>query len=86
VQSIEFIAAVLMIVPYVRGCGSTRFLSAATRRNGQQAAVAQDVIDLMDAPKIPKATFAGFDWGARSAGIVAALWPERCKSLVCVSG
>jgi pimeloyl-ACP methyl ester carboxylesterase len=75
-----------VIVPYVRGCGSTRFLSAATMRNAQQAAVAQDVVHLMDALKIPKATIAGFDWGARSAGIVAALWPERCKSLVSVSG
>lgn len=74
------------IVPYVRGCGSTHFLSTASMRNGQQAAVAQDVIDLLDALQIPKATIAGFDWGARSAGIVAALWPERCQSLVAVSG
>jgi pimeloyl-ACP methyl ester carboxylesterase len=75
-----------VIVPYVRGYGSTRFLSAETMRNGQQAAVAQDLIDLMDALKIDKATLAGFDWGARTADIVAALWPERCKALVSVSG
>ena len=75
-----------VIIPYVRGCGSTRFLSAATPRNGQQAAVAADVIDLMDALKIEKAIVAGYDWGARSAAIVAAQWPERCKALVSVSG
>ncbi len=75
-----------VIVPYVRGYGSTQFLSADTPRNGQQAAGAVDVIDLMDALKIEKATLAGFDWGARSADIVAALWPERCKALVTVSG
>jgi len=75
-----------VIVPYVRGYGSTRFLSSATLRNGQPSALAQDTIDLMDALKIQKATLAGFDWGARSADIVAALWPERCKALVSVSG
>jgi pimeloyl-ACP methyl ester carboxylesterase len=75
-----------VIVPYVRGYGTTRFLSSDTARNGQQAAVAVDVIALMDALKIQKATLAGFDWGARSADIVAALWPERCKALVSVSG
>ena len=75
-----------VIVPYVRGCGTTRFLSDAAFRNGQQAAVATDVINLMDALKIEKATVAGFDWGTRSACIVAALWPERCKALVAVSG
>jgi pimeloyl-ACP methyl ester carboxylesterase len=75
-----------VIVPYVRGYGTTRFLSADTPRNGQQSAVAVDVIALMDALKIEKATIAGFDWGARSADIVAALWPERCKALVSVSG
>jgi pimeloyl-ACP methyl ester carboxylesterase len=75
-----------VIVPYVRGCGTTRFLSSATFRNGQQAAVAVDVTDLMDALKIEKAIIGGFDWGARSANIVAALWPERCKALVTVSG
>jgi pimeloyl-ACP methyl ester carboxylesterase len=75
-----------VIVPYVRGYGTTRFLASDTPRNGQQAVVAVDVIDLMDALKIQKATIAGFDWGARSANIVAALWPERCKALVSVSG
>jgi pimeloyl-ACP methyl ester carboxylesterase len=75
-----------VIVPYVRGYGTTRFLSNATPRNGQQSVVALDVIALMDALKIQKATIGGFDWGARSADIVAALWPERCKALVSVSG
>jgi pimeloyl-ACP methyl ester carboxylesterase len=75
-----------VIVPYVRGYGPTRFLSSDTLRNGQQAAVALDLIALMDALKIDKATLAGFDWGARTADIVAALWPERCKALVSVSG
>jgi pimeloyl-ACP methyl ester carboxylesterase len=75
-----------VIVPYVRGYGTTRFLSSDTLRNGQQSVVAVDVIALMDALKIDKATIGGFDWGARSANIVAALWPERCKALVSVSG
>jgi pimeloyl-ACP methyl ester carboxylesterase len=75
-----------VIVPYVRGYGTTRFLSADTLRNGQQGAVATDAIALMDALKIPKAIVAGFDWGARTADIVAAAWPERCKALVSVSG
>ena len=75
-----------VIVPYVRGYGTTRFLSSDTLRNGQQAVVALDVIALMDALKIQQATIGGFDWGARSANIVAALWPERCKALVSVSG
>ena len=75
-----------VIVPYVRGYGPTRFLSGATLRNGQPAAVAVDVIALMDALKIDKATLAGCDWGARTANIVAALWPERCKAMVSVSG
>jgi len=75
-----------VIVPYVRGCGTTRFLSSATIRNGQQSAVAADVIDMMNALKIEKAIFAGYDWGGRTADIVAALWPERCKALVSVSG
>jgi pimeloyl-ACP methyl ester carboxylesterase len=74
------------IVPYVRGYGSTRFLSDQTFRNAEPAAVAIDAIDLMDALKIENAIFAGFDWGARTANIVAALWPERCKALVSVSG
>ena len=75
-----------VIVPYVRGYGTTRFLASDTPRNGQQSVVAVDVIELMDALNIQKATIAGFDWGARSANIVAALWPERCKALVSVSG
>jgi len=75
-----------VIVPYLRGYGSTRFLSNETMRNGQQAAVAVDIIALMDALKIEKATLAGFDWGARTADIMAALWPERCRALVSVSG
>jgi pimeloyl-ACP methyl ester carboxylesterase len=75
-----------VIVPYVRGYGSTRFLSSETPRNGQQGVVAVDVVNLMDALKIQKALLGGFDWGARSANIVAALWPERCKGLVSVSG
>lgn len=75
-----------VIIPYLRGYGSTRFLSADTPRNAQQAALAVDVTALMDALKIDKAIIAGFDWGARCADIVAALWPERCKALVSVSG
>jgi pimeloyl-ACP methyl ester carboxylesterase len=75
-----------VIVPYLRGYGTTRFLSDATFRNGQPAAIALDTIALMDALKIDKATLAGFDWGARTADIMAALWPERCRGLVSVSG
>src|ERR1700736_2459268 len=75
-----------VIVPYLRGYGTTRFLSSYTFRNGQQSVVALDIIALMDALKIPKAIIAGFDWGARTADIMAALWPERCKALVSVSG
>jgi len=75
-----------VIVPYLRGYGTTRFLSSETVRNGQQSVVALDVIALMDALKIEKATLGGFDWGARTANIIAALWPERCKSMVSVSG
>ena len=75
-----------VLVPYVRGYGSTRFLSNETMRNGQPSAVAKDVVALMDALKIEKAVLAGFDWGARSADIIAALWPERCQGLVSVSG
>jgi pimeloyl-ACP methyl ester carboxylesterase len=75
-----------VIVPYLRGYGTTRFLSGETVRNGQQSVIAVDVITLMDALKIEKATIAGFDWGARTACIIAALWPERCKALVSVSG
>jgi pimeloyl-ACP methyl ester carboxylesterase len=75
-----------VIVPYLRGYGSTRFLSGDTVRSGQPLAVAADIIALMDALKIEKATLAGFDWGARTANIMAALWPERCKAMVSVSG
>jgi pimeloyl-ACP methyl ester carboxylesterase len=75
-----------VIVPFLRGYGTTRFLSSKTFRNGQQSAVALDIIALMDALKIKKAILAGFDWGARTADIMAALWPERCKALVSVSG
>lgn len=75
-----------VIIPYLRGYGSTRFLSADTLRNGQQAAIAVDIIALMDALKIERAVIAGFDWGARTADIMAALWPERCQALVSVSG
>jgi pimeloyl-ACP methyl ester carboxylesterase len=75
-----------VIVPYLRGYGSTRFLSSETMRNGQQSVVAVDVIGLMDSLKIQKPIVAGFDWGARTANIVAALWPERCKAMVSVSG
>lgn len=75
-----------VIVPHLRGHGSTTFLSSASPRNGQQSALALDVIALMDALKISKAIIGGFDWGARTACIVAALWPERCEALVSVSG
>ncbi|MBA8878868.1 alpha/beta fold hydrolase [Phyllobacterium myrsinacearum] len=75
-----------VIVPYLRGYGTTRFLSDNTPRNGQQAVVAVDIIALMDALKIEKAVMAGFDWGARTVNILAALWPERCKAMVSVSG
>ena len=75
-----------VIVPYLRGYGTTRFLSTETFRNGQPAVVAVDTTALMDALKIDKAIIAGFDWGARTANIIAALWPERCKAIVSVSG
>ena len=75
-----------VIVPYLRGYGTTRFLSGESFRNGQQSALAVDIVALMDALAIQKAIIAGFDWGARTADIVAALWPERCKALVSVSG
>ena len=79
-------AAYRVIVPYLRGYGATRFLSGETFRNGQPSVVALDVIALMDALKIETATIGGFDWGARTANIVAALWPERVKAMVSVSG
>jgi pimeloyl-ACP methyl ester carboxylesterase len=75
-----------VIVPYLRGHGATRFLADYTPRNGQPAALALDAIALMDALRIDKAVIGGYDWGGRSAGIIAALWPERCKALVSVSG
>jgi pimeloyl-ACP methyl ester carboxylesterase len=75
-----------VIVPHLRGYGTTRFLSSETVRNGQQSVVALDIIALMDALKIQRAIVAGFDWGARTADIMAALWPERCKGIVSVSG
>ena len=75
-----------VIVPYLRGYGTTTFLSADTPRNGQQSVLAVDVIALMDVLAIPQATIAGFDWGARTANIVAALWPGRCKAMVSASG
>ncbi len=75
-----------VIVPYLRGYGATHFLSSETFRNGQPSAVALDIIALMDALKIQKPIIAGFDWGARTADIIAALWPERCKGIVSVSG
>ncbi len=75
-----------VIVPYLRGYGTTRFLSSDTFRNGQQSVVAVDIIALMDALMIEQAILAGFDWGARSADIIAAIFPERCKALVSVSG
>jgi pimeloyl-ACP methyl ester carboxylesterase len=75
-----------VIVPYLRGYGTTRFLSSETARNGQPSAIAVDIVALMDALKIGKATIAGCDWGARTANIMAALWPERCKAMVSVSG
>jgi pimeloyl-ACP methyl ester carboxylesterase len=75
-----------VIVPYLRGYGPTRFLSDDTMRNGQPAALASDAVALMDALKIDRAILAGFDWGGRTADIVAALWPERVKGLVAVSG
>jgi pimeloyl-ACP methyl ester carboxylesterase len=75
-----------VIVPFLRGYGTTRIRSVDTVRNGQPAALALDVIALMDALKLQTAVLAGFDWGARSADIIAALWPERCKALVSVSG
>src|SRR5438132_14301526 len=75
-----------VIIPYLRGYGSTSFLSSETFRNGQPSALARDAIELMDALKIDSAIVAGFDWGARTADIVAALWPQRCRALVSVSG
>jgi pimeloyl-ACP methyl ester carboxylesterase len=75
-----------VIVPYLRGYGTTRFLSDATHRNGQQSVLGVDVIAFMDALGIDAAIIGGFDWGARTANVVAALWPNRCKAMVSVSG
>lgn len=75
-----------VIIPYLRGYGTTEFLSAKTPRNGQQAAIATDMIDFMDALDIERAVIGGYDWGGRTADIMAAVWPERCKGLVSVSG
>ena len=75
-----------VLMPYLRGYGTTRFLSPETLRNGQQAALAADCVAFMDALRIERAVVAGFDWGARTANIVAALWPQRCKGMVSVSG
>jgi pimeloyl-ACP methyl ester carboxylesterase len=75
-----------VIVPYLRGYGTTRFLSDDTMRNGEQSVLAVDAIALMDALHIESAIFAGYDWGARTANVVAALWPDRCKAMVSVSG
>ena len=74
------------IVPYLRGYGPTRFLSAETMRSGQQAAIGQDLLDLMDALNLPRAVLVGFDWGGRAACVVAALWPERVRGLVIANG
>ncbi|MBO9200478.1 MULTISPECIES: alpha/beta fold hydrolase [Niastella] len=92
IHSYAEVAAILaskgykVIVPYVRGYGTTRFLSDSEIRNGQQSVFARDIIDLMDALKIKNAIIGGFDWGARTANIIAALWPDRCSALVSVSG
>lgn len=75
-----------VIVPYLRGYGTTRFLSSETLRNAQQSALAVDIVALMDALQIKQPILAGFDWGARTANIIAALWPERCRAMVSVSG
>src|SRR4051794_3392903 len=92
IHSYEEVTALLaaagyrVVVPYLRGYGTTRFRSDETFRNGEQAALARDAIALMDALELDRALVAGFDWGARTACIVAALWPERCTGLVSVSG
>ena len=75
-----------VITPHLRGHGTTRFLSSATVRNAQQSVVALDIVALMDALKIERAILAGYDWGARTANIIAALWPERCTAMVSVNG
>jgi pimeloyl-ACP methyl ester carboxylesterase len=79
-------AGLRVIVPYLRGYGQTRFLDGATTRSGQQAALARDLVELMDALGIPSAVLAGFDWGGRAACVTAALWPERVRGLVSANG
>src|SRR6478735_6265369 len=74
------------IVPYLRGCGATNFLSPNTPRSGEQAALGMDLLELLDALQIRQAILAGFDWGGRAAGVVSALWPERCRGLVTCTG
>ncbi|MET4141016.1 alpha/beta hydrolase [Pedobacter sp. UYP1] len=92
IHSFEAVAPILtakgyrVIVPYLRGHGTTNFLDKKTFRNGQQSVVAQDIISLMDALKINQAILAGYDWGARTVCVIAALWPERCKAMVSVNG
>jgi pimeloyl-ACP methyl ester carboxylesterase len=92
IHSYADVAAILaaqgyrVLMPHLRGFGSTRFLSSSTVRNGQQAALGHDLIAFMDALRIPKAILGGYDWGGRTANVVAALWPERCAGLVAVSG
>ena len=86
VTPILIAAGYRVIIPYLRGYGTTLFISDAMLRNGQQSAFALDTINLMDALKIKKAIVAGFDWGARTANIIAALWPNRCRAMVSVSG
>lgn len=86
VASLLASAGYRVLVPYLRGYGATRFLSSDTVRNGQQSALAVDLIAFMDALRIEQAILGGYDWGARTAAIVAALWPDRCKALVAVSG
>jgi pimeloyl-ACP methyl ester carboxylesterase len=75
-----------VLIPFLRGYGTTTFLSASAMRNGQQAALGNDIIEFMNALGVRAAVFGGYDWGARTADIIAALWPERCKALVSVSG
>jgi pimeloyl-ACP methyl ester carboxylesterase len=86
VSSLLADAGYRVLVPHLRGYGTTRFLSDATFRNGQQAALGVDLVDFMDALGIEKAILGGYDWGARTANVVAALWPQRCKAMVSVSG
>jgi pimeloyl-ACP methyl ester carboxylesterase len=80
------VAGCRVVVPYLRGYGPTRFLSADTPRSGQQAALGKDLLDLLDALRIERAALAGYDWGGRAACIVAALWPQRVRGLVSGGG